>query len=84
MDSNLTLTLLKVLFSAVVLIFIYNIIRIISEVRASKPHLKEEEIEDFVKQRLDTSSAAYTRFISHIATCEKCQEKLNKAQSEIV
>lgn len=84
MDSSLTLALLKVLFSGVFLIFIYNMVRIINEVWSSKAHLKDDEIYDFVKQRVDTSSAAYTRFISHIATCEECQEKLNKAQSEIV
>ncbi len=84
MDSNLVQSTLRLLFSGVILIFIYNMIRIINEVRASKPHLNNDEIEDFIKQRVDTSSDAYTRFISHIATCEECQEKLNKAQSEIV
>jgi len=84
MDSTVALSLMRVLFLGVVLVFLYNMIRIITQVRASKPHLKEAEIEDFVKQRIETSSDAYTRFISHLATCEKCQDRLNKAQSEIV
>lgn len=84
MESGLILALLRILFLGVILVFIYNMVRIINEVWASKAHLKEEEIEDFVKQRIDTSSNAYTRFISHIATCEECQEKLNKAQAETV
>ena len=83
MDSSFALSILNVTLIGVILIAIYSMIKIINEIRSSKAHLTEDEIDDFVKIRIDTSSSAHTRFIAHLATCEACQEKLNNAQSDL-
>jgi hypothetical protein len=71
---------LDLVFWVVLFVFAYSVLRFLRPVFAAKRHLSTDELLDFSRQRIDPASAAYTRFIGHLATCERCQERLNTVQ----
>ncbi|MFT5834183.1 MAG: hypothetical protein ACI97N_001817 [Cognaticolwellia sp.] len=62
-------------------ISIIIIVRAVRQIMVQHPHLTDEELHDFVKMRMDTTSDEYTRFIGHLSGCKACQERLDAAQS---
>ena len=58
------------------------LIRAIRQITVQRPHLTDDELNDFVKMRMDPTSDEYTRFIGHLAGCEMCQQRLDAAQND--
>ncbi len=69
------------LFYILLGVSILIVIRAVRQIMVQRPHLTADEINDFVKMRMDQTSDEYTRFIGHLAGCEMCQQRLDAAQN---
>jgi hypothetical protein len=71
---------MDIVFYILLVVSAISVVRAIRLISAQKAHLRDSEISDFVRMKMDVTSDEYTRFIGHLAGCEACQQRLDEAQ----
>jgi hypothetical protein len=73
----------NLLFYILFLGALYLIIRTLKTVILQRKHLTEEELDRFVKRKMDRDSDEFTKFVGHLSRCETCQNRLNEMQDKV-